>query len=268
MAFQDQIESTHAEGDNYFVSMTDMMVGLLFVFIIMLMTFALSYRQREDISQDDIDRLRKAVEVVDQKIEDLKKVYQTRAQFLEDMKTRLIAVGVQVKVDPATGVLRLGEGVLFDSESATIKQPTGPINIRKIGIVLDDLLPCYLGSISQRRSTCRRVDEVTLESIFLEGHADSSGDVKKNWDLSVNRAIATYRELEYQIPQVTKLKNSSGEHLFSVSGYGHFRSVDTNDTPIGRAANRRIDLRFNMQLDQQRALDQIRTELRRVLDRQ
>jgi chemotaxis protein MotB len=267
MAFQDQIETSHTEGDNYFVSMTDMMVGLLFIFIIMLMAFAFSYRQREDVSQEDINRLRKAVEVVDDKIDNLKKVYQTRAQFLEDMKNRLIDVGVQVKVDPATGVLRLGEGVLFDSESATIKQPTGSINIRKIGVVLADFLPCYLSSISQRRSTCRTFDEVTLESVFLEGHADSSGNVQKNWDLSVNRAIATYRELENQMPQVTRLTNSAGERLFSVSGYGQFRSVDTNDTPTGRAANRRIDLRFNMQVDQQRALDQIRAELRHVLDR-
>ncbi len=268
MAFQDNFETENAEGENYFVSMTDMMVGLLFVFIIMLMTFAFSYRQREDVSQDDINRLRKAVEVVDQKIEDLKKVYQTRAQFLEDMKNRLIDVGVQVNVDPATGVLRLGEGILFDPESSTLKQPAGPANIRKIGSVLADVLPCYLTSASNRRSSCGAFGEVTLESIFLEGHADSSGNLQNNWNLSVNRAVATYRELERQAPQVTSLTNLKGERLFSVSGYGQYRPVDNNDTVVGRAANRRIDLRFNMQLDQQRALDQIKAELQRVLDRQ
>jgi flagellar motor protein MotB len=270
MVIQDQIDTTDSAGENYFVSMTDMMVGLLFVFIIMLMAFALSYRQREDVSQDDINKLRKAVEVVDHKIDDLKKVYQKRAQFLEDIKNRLIDVGVvQVKVDPATGVLRLGEGVLFDPESASIRQPEGPANIRKIGLVLVDVLPCYLGTISNRQfSSCSgSTAEVTLESIFLEGHADSSGQISKNWSLSVNRAIATYRELEHQAPQLTSFINSAGERLFSVSGYGQYRPVDTNDNAAGRAANRRIDLRFNMQLDQGRALDQIRTELRRVLDR-
>ena len=267
MALQEQIDSTDGDGENYFISMTDMMVGLLFIFIIMLMTFAFSYRQREDVSQDDINKLRKAVEVVDRKIEDLKKVYQTRAQFLEDMKNRLTEVGVQVKVDAATGVLRLGEGVLFDPESSNLKEPTGPINIRKIGTVLADALPCYLSNAGGRRAACGVVGEVTLESVFLEGHADSSGDIKKNWDLSVNRAIATYRELERQTPIVTSLLNSANERLFSVSGYGQYRPVERNDTVAGRAANRRIDLQFNMQLDQQRALDQIRAELRRVLDR-
>ena len=133
---------------NYFISMTDMMVGLLFVFIIMLMTFALSYRQREDFSQGDIEKLRKAVEVVDRKIEDFKEVYQTRARFLEDLEHRLDRVGVQVKAYPATGVLRLGEGILFDSESSIIKQPIGGINIRKIGAILAEVLPCYLANPS------------------------------------------------------------------------------------------------------------------------
>jgi len=259
--------SEGGEGENYFISMTDMMVGLLFVFIIMLMTFAFSYRQREDVSQEDINRLRKAVEVVDQKIEELKRVYEARASLLSDVQARLSALRVQVKVDPATGVLRLGEGVLFDSESVNIKLPEGRTNIQKIGMVLAEVLPCYLGGDLPKRTSCGSVPEITIESVFLEGHADSSGPVQKNWDLSVNRAVNTYRELERQVPEVTALFNPTKERLFSVSGYGHFRPVDTNDTPSGRANNRRIDLRFNMQLDQRRALDQIRSELKRVLDR-
>jgi hypothetical protein len=43
-------EETH-EDENYFVSMTDMMVGMLFLFIIMLMMFALNYRKGDDDSE-------------------------------------------------------------------------------------------------------------------------------------------------------------------------------------------------------------------------
>jgi hypothetical protein len=39
------------ESENYFVSMTDMMVGMLFIFIIMLMVFALNYRKGDDDSK-------------------------------------------------------------------------------------------------------------------------------------------------------------------------------------------------------------------------
>src|SRR5712691_10235015 len=109
MVLEERTNSSETvEGENYFISMTDMMVGLLFIFIIMLMTFALSYRQREDVSQGDIEKLRKAVEVVDRKIEDFKEVYQTRARFLEDIERRLKIAGVPVTVDLTSGVLRLG----------------------------------------------------------------------------------------------------------------------------------------------------------------
>jgi chemotaxis protein MotB len=41
------LRHTVEEEESYFVSMTDLMVGLLFIFIIMLMVFALQYREGE-----------------------------------------------------------------------------------------------------------------------------------------------------------------------------------------------------------------------------
>jgi hypothetical protein len=47
------------EDENYFVSMTDMMVGMLFLFIIMLMMFALNFKKSDDASE----RIRKCLRV-------------------------------------------------------------------------------------------------------------------------------------------------------------------------------------------------------------
>ena len=41
------LRHTVEEDESYFISMTDLMVGLLFIFIIMLMVFALQYREAE-----------------------------------------------------------------------------------------------------------------------------------------------------------------------------------------------------------------------------
>ena len=50
--------SEHVEEDeNYFISMTDMMVGVLFIFLIMLMLFALNFRKQTDISEERIVQL-------------------------------------------------------------------------------------------------------------------------------------------------------------------------------------------------------------------
>lgn len=46
-----------AEEENYFVSMTDLMVGLVFVFIILLMYFALQF---QDVTEELTGRTRRA----------------------------------------------------------------------------------------------------------------------------------------------------------------------------------------------------------------
>lgn len=259
------------EGENYFVSMTDIMVGLLFVFIIMLMTFALNYRERQDVSEEDIRRLRQAIAVVDDRIEAVRRVAETRARFLEQLERELVERGVRVQADTGSGVLRLPEAILFQSDRSELT-PSGRAAIATLGDVLAGVLPCYLGEVSSRPASCPAGQDVAIEAVFVEGHADASGGatavgLQRNWDLSVNRSTATYRELERHAPGVAALQNGRRERVFSVSGYGQFRPFASNDTAEGRAANRRIDLRFIMQTDQQRALREIRDELARILRR-
>jgi chemotaxis protein MotB len=255
-------ESTE-EGENYFVSMTDMMVGMLFIFIIMLMAFALSLREREDVSKSKFDELQKEILRVEQRVEDIKRVQDARARFLEDLENRLTLAGVKVKADPASGVLRLPQAILFQSDRTDLSVE-GRIAIERLGTVLDQVLPCYLSDPAARSIDCPSVGDVRLESLFLEGHADASGNEQRNWELSVNRAVSTYRELERHPSRVAELRNGSGERLFSVSGYGQFRPVEPNDSADGRAANRRMELRFNMQVDQRAVLDDILQGLRRL----
>ena len=74
------------EEESYFVSMTDMMVGLLFIFIIMLMYFALQY-------QSTTKRLTTAQE--------------TRKEIVAEIQRTLKAEEFDVTVDPRSEVLRL-----------------------------------------------------------------------------------------------------------------------------------------------------------------
>jgi hypothetical protein len=63
-------ESRVVEEENYFVSMTDMMVGMLFIFIILLMFYVIQFRKETDrlkganetraiIIQDIVERLKR-----------------------------------------------------------------------------------------------------------------------------------------------------------------------------------------------------------------
>jgi flagellar motor protein MotB len=235
--FEQQVED-----ENYFVSMTDMMVGLVFIFIILIMYYALQLQQVRDVFQNTTEQLTSA--------------NQTRTEILHDIQDRLRRQGLKVEIDTRNGVLRLPDEVLFDSAKAEVK-PAGVVALHKLGLALEAILPCYTDRPSglQGPANCKP-SQHRIESLFIEGHTDkdklaSGGRFKDNWDLSAERATNTYRQLISQYPDLTTLclQHTRGAcvPIFSVSGYGDQRPVVTGDSLEAKARNRRIDLRILMQ---------------------
>lgn len=222
------------EEENYFVSMTDMMVGLVFIFIIMLMYYALQFR-----------------DVTDQ----LTGAERTRAEILKQLEQTLKNKGVQVSIDTQNGVLRLPDAILFDSAHAELK-PEGRAAVGHLADALADVLPCYTDGKAgaQRSPKCPTDNGHRIESIYVEGHTDAdrftgAGGLTDNWDLSVMRATNTYRALTTIRPELglpCSRKGQSCEPVLSVSGYGPQRLIDRGTDPSSKAKNRRIDLRIIM----------------------
>lgn len=71
--------------------------------------------------------------------------------------------------------------------------------------------------------------------ISIEGHTDSSGNYKKNVKLSQGRAKSVMQEL---------IKRGIDKSRMTYAGFGPDKPIDTNDTPEGRANNRRVELRI------------------------
>ena len=219
--------------ESYFVSMTDMMVGMVFIFIILLMYFALQFR-----------------DVTDQ----LAGADRTRAQILEQLQRTLKAKGVDVTIDTQNGVLRLPDAILFDSGNPELK-PQGETAVGKLADALEDVLPCYTHSAAHApaRPGCPPTSHF-IESLYIEGHTDAdrfagSGLLKDNWDLSAERATNTYRALTRFRPDLTDRCAQQGggcAPVLSVSGYGPQRPIDRGDSEAAKQRNRRIDLRIIM----------------------
>ncbi|WP_174339651.1 OmpA family protein [Enterobacter sp. JMULE2] len=70
--------------------------------------------------------------------------------------------------------------------------------------------------------------------IVVAGHTDSTGDDQSNQVLSLKRAesVRDWMRDTGDVP----------ESCFAVQGYGESRPVATNDTPEGRALNRRVEI--------------------------
>ena len=128
--------------------------------------------------------------------------------------------------------------------------------LRKVGVAIETQSPCFTDAHPPKGCPATMSG---LESVFVEGHTDSdqmSVGGRDNWNLSADRAVNTYRALMGQTPTLSQMTNarlrpSSPEPLFGVSGYGPTRPVVPDTTEANKRLNRRIDIRFNMVTPQQ-----------------
>lgn len=257
------------EDENYFVSMTDMMVGILFIFIIMLMVFALNFRQLTDetvqLSAEQMEQLNKANELAEQiaalrkqianEIMELNKADQARNELLEVIKAKLDLVGLKVTIDKDTGVLRLAEDAIRFAPQNSQLDVEAQRNVDAVAKVLLDILPNY--TACPRAVACQPSTGYVVETVFIEGHTDKTGSDSLNWQLSTERAVNTYRRIVDNFPKLRALVNSGGREILSVSGYAYTRPAIEQDDTEGYRINRRIDLRFVMEADRRERLSEV-----------
>ncbi len=212
--------------DSFTISISDLMSGLLAIFILVLSYFILNFSQATaQLTQNDV----------------------TRAELLHFMQEELEKSGIKVEVDEQHGILRISEGILFDVGLADVK-PEGQVVIKKLGEVLEVAL-------EEEKFKGR------VETIFIEGHTDNVPIVTEffpsNWELSTKRAINTWLTMSGANPKLTTLKNDKDEIIFSVSGYADTRPIpgNSNSTEEGRSKNRRIDIRFSMTPPSEKDID-------------
>ncbi|MDB5539552.1 MAG: OmpA/MotB domain protein [Devosia sp.] len=250
------------EDENYFISMTDMMVGVLFIFIILLMVFALNFRQQTDTSEERIKRLEAVERQAEQATENLTQLQQqvrdsveairkandVRREMLEEIKAALAQKGLEVEISTGSDILRLRDkAVRFALDDPNLSAMARG-NVAIVASVLAEILPSYT-----RES---RGSAVTVETLFLEGHTDKQGPELDNWRLSTARAVNTYISLISAEPALESLTNVTGQRVISVSGYGETRPIPSiSDDDYD--AQRRIDLRFVMKIDNQDNLNEV-----------
>lgn len=246
-----------AEDESYFVSMTDLMVGMLFIFIIMLMAFALNLRDQEERFDKTTTALTKANE--------------TRLEMLEGIRKALEKQGVRVSIDTRNGVLRLPEELLFARGEYELTAK-GRDALRQLASVLARTLPCYANA-AMDHIECPPSKGGRLEAVFIEGHTDDRpivsrmvNGIRSNWELSTARAITTFEAMVREDPLLGKIKNDSNLAILGVSGYAEYRPFRMENTEEARAANRRIDLRFLMATPNLEELEKIKGTVSRGLE--
>jgi chemotaxis protein MotB len=212
-------------GEGYMASSADLMIGILFIFIIMVVYLAVEIKRvtGPKANADPVGTL------------------------VRKIGEGLHGKGVRVEIDPDSGVIALPSDALFDSGKAV---PTaGALEaISKTDEVLRAVLPCYVSAAPRSNRVCDELNKkgVELETVMIEGHTDSDqylNDPSRNWHLGLDRARFIFDELGKG--DLGKLKNKKGQPLLGVSSYADTRPSKTpSNVADSKAKDRRVELRF------------------------
>lgn len=271
-----------ADAENpYWVSFSDIMAGLLVIFILALVTLMIQQQveaQRlEEAAKEEKAARARALTAESRAVE-----AEARAKAAE-IKAQKNAVALAAETEKnrdlrqeiVEGVVRLSEiekiriemldeiraklndrGIIVEvsDNNSVLRIPEDTLAFETAKWDVPDLSKNSLSTIGAIvHDAITKDDRLTfIDTIFVEGHTDSVPLQRDmgNWGLSTYRAISVWdfwKSDPGASNQLYTLKNHEDRPAFSVSGYGETRRVIPNDIlEKDRRQNRRIDLRFTM----------------------
>lgn len=168
-----------------------------------------------DTSQGDSMISPLMMEYVSQKYEE--KSFQEIEKKIETMVKSGEIDGVEVVMTERGLLIRFNEDYLFEPASATI-QASAKIKLDKIGATI--------------------ARKFILHIIRVEGHTDNSpmrnAQFPSNWELSSARACSILR---YLVDRFSFMPS-----IFSAVGFADTRPISANNSPSGKAKNRRVEI--------------------------
>ncbi|MDH1304710.1 OmpA family protein [Achromobacter sp. GD03932] len=137
-----------------------------------------------------------------------------RAPSKESLGLGDLGKSVDVIINEQSVSFRISNELLFPSGQATLS-PTGLDVIKRLAAILNK----------------------NDYQVSVEGHSDpvpiQTRQFASNWELSSSRATSVLREL---------VRDGVSAQRLRAVGYAETRPIESNDTPAGRAANRRVEL--------------------------
>lgn len=220
-----------AEGQEqeYWVSYSDLMAGLLMMFALMLFAALHHYGGMIDQAGD---------------------VLKVKSDIIVKLDSIMEAEGAGVTVDPKTGAVLFPDGVLFAEGQATL-QPAGH---RQLDSFASKYFAVLLGDSVIRSQ---------LRSVVIEGHTNDNSSYEYNLRLSQQRAFSVMEYLLKSAPEheaalqqyVTANGRSFSQPVCKADGKVHPYPCP-NGGGVDKAKSRRIEILFR--LKDEEALERVR----------
>jgi len=201
-------------------------------------------KNRELLAQLEVKEQALAAE--NERLKNLKKELDARSNRVQELE-RVIAAK-DAKMNQLKNAISKAL-TNFEGKGLTVEQRDG-----KVYVSMENKLLFSSGSWavgSEGRKAVNQLGNVLANNpdiaILIEGHTDNvpykgSGQLSGNWDLSTKRATA--------IVNILRENSSINPENLTAAGRGEFAPVASNDTPEGRAKNRRIEVILTPKLDE------------------
>jgi len=203
-----------------------------------------SQKNRELLAQ--LEAKEQALAAENQRLESLKKALEDRSNRVAELE--------KVIADKDAAMTALKNAISraltdFEGKGLTVEQRDGKVYVSMENKLLFNSGSWAVGTEGKR--AVQQLGTVLAQNpdiaVLIEGHTDNvpykgDGQLSGNWDLSTKRATAI----------VNILRENAGinpENL-TAAGRGEFAPIAINDTPEGKAKNRRIEVILTPKLDE------------------
>lgn len=220
------------EGNGYWISFSDLMSGVLIIFMLLFIYKILDYQNNIESKEAMIESLSS-----------------TRAQIITMLQEEFEKEDIDILIDPKTGAIRLSEAILFDYGRNELKEEGKSF--------LQKFIPIYVRILFSDEKIKSQVSQ-----IIIEGHTDDSGDYIYNLKLSQERALSV---VEYLIGDGFNYDYKNDlQYNLTANGRSFSELITNEDSTVNADASRRVEIKFR--LNEEETLMQIKQELERGLN--
>jgi chemotaxis protein MotB len=203
-----------------------------------------SQKNRELLAQ--LEAKEQALAAENQRLESLKKALEDRSNRVAELEKVIAAK------DAAMTALKdaISKALTdFEGKGLTVEQRDG-----KVYVSMENKLLFNSGSWAVGTEGRRAVQQLGSVlgknpdiAVLIEGHTDNvpyqgNAQLSGNWDLSTKRATA--------IVNILRENAAINPENLTAAGRGEYAPIATNDTPEGKAKNRRIEVILTPKLDE------------------
>ncbi len=201
MKFRHRRSHEVEEGESYYISMTDMMVGVVFIFIIMLSYFALQFHAATSALTQTTSATAAAAAQADA----------GQADLVASVGSDLMAEQLNPSQDK--GGLTFSAGELFDDGSATLSA-NGEDIVAKVGRSLTDRLPCFSNGVKHPAGCPAGLGQLQAVNVGAHAAVDATtSEGRAAADLTLQRSQALYTALLRAAPALSQMRSAQGGGL-------------------------------------------------------